>query len=113
MMAACIQFSKGVDETVIPDIRLTRARDGNSGVAKFYFGQPKALEESNTEEITGMYMVDDEGEISTREVRARFVNGKPDALEVTYSIKSAADWDRFIRFMDWYSTANGLEFSKS
>ncbi|MFM7614595.1 MAG: photosystem II reaction center protein Psb28, partial [Synechococcales cyanobacterium] len=27
-MAACIQFSKGVDETVIPDIRLTRARDG-------------------------------------------------------------------------------------
>ncbi|MFM7615087.1 MAG: photosystem II reaction center protein Psb28, partial [Synechococcales cyanobacterium] len=42
-----------------------------------------------------------------------FVNGKPDALEVTYSIKSAADWDRFIRFMDRYSTANGLEFSKS
>ncbi len=112
-MAASIQFSRGVDEAVIPDVRLTRARDGNSGTAKFYFENPTALGETSTDEITGMYMVDDEGEITTKDVRAKFVNGKPEALEVTYTMKSAADWDRFIRFMDRYATANGLEFSKS
>jgi hypothetical protein len=35
--AATIQFVRGLDEKVVPDIKLTRARDGSSGVATFQF----------------------------------------------------------------------------
>jgi photosystem II protein len=108
---ASIQFARGVDEEVVPDVRLTRAKDGGTGKATFYFESPKAL--SNTDEITGMYLIDEEGEIVTREVKARFVNGQPEAIEAIYLMRSAEEWERFIRFMDRYAEENGLGFAKS
>lgn len=108
-----IQFSRGIKEDVIPDVRLTRSKDGSNGAAMFYFQNPRALDNDRTEDITGMYMIDEEGEIVTREVKAKFINGQPDALEATYVMKSAAEWERFIRFMDRYATENELGFTKS
>jgi photosystem II protein len=110
---AQIQFSRGINEEVIPDVRLTRSRTGNTGTATFVFQSPKALSNSSTEDITGMYMIDEEGEITTREVKARFVNGKPDALEAVHLMKSEEEWDRFMRFMERYAEENDLGFSKS
>jgi photosystem II protein len=110
---AKIQFSKGIDEEVIPDVRLTRAKDGSNGTATFYFDKPKAFSTTSTDEITGMYMIDEEGEISTREVKAKFVNGQPAALEVLYLMKSVEEWERFLRFMERYAEENELGFSKS
>lgn len=110
---ARIQFSRGINEEVVPDVRLTRSRTGDSGTATFIFTNPKALEKGSTEEITGMYMIDEEGEIITREVKGKFVNGKPEALEAVLLIKSSQDWDRFMRFMERYAEENGLGFSKS
>ena len=40
-MGAAIQFFRGVDEPVIPDIKLTRSRDGMTGQAKFVFEELK------------------------------------------------------------------------
>lgn len=108
-----IQFSRGVKEEVVPDVRLTRSKDGTNGTATFYFQNPTALSKSSTEDITGMYMIDEEGELVTREVKAKFVNGQPEALEALYAIKSASEWDRFMRFMERYAEENGLGFSKS
>ena len=108
-----IQFSRGITEEVIPDIRLTRAKDGTNGTAKFTFDKPKALEAENTDSITGMYMIDEEGEILTREVSAKFINGQPATLEALYIMKSVEDWDRFMRFMDRYAESNDLGFTKS
>src|SRR5690349_13121226 len=48
----------------------------------------------------GLFMVDDEGTLSTTDVKARFVNGKPQAIEARYNMRSQFEWDRFIRFMD-------------
>ncbi len=110
---AQIQFSRGLDEEVIPEVRLTRSRDGSNGTATFYFQSPKALSNSSTEEITGMYMIDEEGEIVTREVKGRFINGKPEALEALYLMKSEEEWNRFMRFMERYAEEHGLGFSKS
>jgi len=110
---AKIQFSQGIDEEVIPDVRLTRSRSGESGTAIFIFTNPQILGQGRNEDITGMYLIDEEGELVTREVNARFVNGKPEALEVTFLMKSAAEWDRFMRFMDRYAEENGLGLSKS
>lgn len=110
---AQIQFAKGIDEEVIPDVRLTRARDGSNGTATFYFQNPKALNSGSADEITGMYMIDEEGEIVTREVKGKFVNGKPEALEVLHLMRSADEWNRFMRFMERYSEDHGLAFNKS
>lgn len=110
---AQIQFSRGITEEVVPDVRLTRSRDGSQGTATFYFENPKALDITSTENITGMYMIDEEGEIVTREVKGKFVNGQPTALEAILLIKSPDEWERFMRFMERYAQDNGLEFSKS
>ena len=108
-----IQFSIGVTEDVVPDVRLTRSRDGSHGTATFYFENPKALDNDSTNDVTGMYMIDEEGELVTREVKAKFVNGKPEALEAVYLMKSTAEWERFMRFMERYAEKNDLGFSKS
>jgi len=110
---AQIQFSKGINEEVVPEVRLTRSRNGTSGTATFYFQNPKALGNDTTEEVTGMYMIDEEGELITREVKAKFINGKPEALEGIYTIKSAEEWERFMRFMQRYAQEHGLAFSQS
>lgn len=112
---ASIQFIPGVNETIIPDVRLTRSRDGNTGTATFRFTNPNILDASTGKEgnITGMYMQDQEGELVTRDVNAKFVNGKPQAIEAVYIIKSPEDWDRFMRFMERYANDNGLTFTRS
>lgn len=108
-----IQFSRGIAEDVVPDVRLTRSKDGSNGQAIFYFQNPQALSNDRTDEITGMYLIDEEGEISTKEVKAKFVNGQPEAIEAIYVMKSVEEWDRFMRFMQRYAEENGLGFTKS
>ncbi|MEG4576516.1 photosystem II reaction center protein Psb28 [Microcoleus sp. N3A4] len=110
---AKIQFSRGMDEDSVPEVRLTRSKTGAQGTATFIFENPKALSSTSTEEITGMYMIDEEGEILTREVKAKFINGQPAGLEALYLMRSPEEWDRFMRFMKRYSEANGLGFSKA
>ena len=110
---ATIEFFKGIDEPVVPEIRLTRSRDGRTGQAIFIFEQPEALSPEVTEAITGMSMVDEEGELVTREVKARFVNGNPNALEATYIWKSEVDFQRFMRFAERYANCHGLGYSEN
>jgi photosystem II protein len=46
----------------LPDIRLTRSRDGSTGTATFRFTNPNILDKNTAKEgeITGMYLVDEE-----------------------------------------------------
>ncbi|MEB3265008.1 MAG: photosystem II reaction center protein Psb28 [Cyanobacteriota bacterium] len=112
-MAAAIQFFRGVDEPVVPDIRLTRSRDGRTGQALFVFEEPDALAPEAMGDITGMFMVDEEGELVTRDVKARFVNGKASALEATFTWKSVPDFERFMRFAQRYADSHELGFAGS
>jgi photosystem II 13kDa protein len=112
-MGAAIQFFRGVDEPVVPDIRLTRSRDGRTGQALFVFEEPQALAPETMGDIAGMFMVDEEGELVTREVNARFVNGKASALEATFTWKSSTDFERFMRFAQRYAESHDLGFSGS
>lgn len=57
-------------------------------------------------------MVDDEGTLSTVEVQAQFVNGKPEAIEAKYVMRSTFEWDRFMRFMERYADEHELGFTK-
>ena len=38
-------------------------------------------------DITGLYMTDEEGTLTTVEVQAKFVNGKPDKIECKYVMR--------------------------
>jgi len=111
--AASIQFVKGLDEKVVPDVKLTRAKDGSSGVATFNFNNPNCFDASTAVkgEVTGMFLSDDEGELMTTDVNAKFSNGKPQSIEATLVMKSPAEWDRFMRFMGNYAESNGLGFN--
>lgn len=112
---AVIQFIQGINEDVVPDVRLTRSRDGSTGTATFRFSNPRVLENTTSPQgtITGMYLLDEEGQIVTRDVNARFVNGKPQGIEAVHIMQSKESWDRFMRFMERYSQDNGLTFTKS
>jgi photosystem II protein len=114
-MQAKIQFIKGLDEKVLPDVRLTRSRDGSTGTATFRFKNPNILDKSTAKEgeITGMYLIDEEGILETRDVSAQFSNGKPETIESIYIMKTPKAWDRFMRFMERYSEENGLRFAKA
>nr|YP_010619171.1 photosystem II protein W [Pterosiphonia complanata]WAX03184.1 photosystem II protein W [Pterosiphonia complanata] len=112
---AVIQFIQGIDENGIPNIKLTRSRDGSTGTATFRFNQPDIIQPEMQEkgEIKGMFLKDEEGEIITTNVNAKFINGKPQGIECTYVIKSPLEWDRFMRFMERYANNNNLSFTKA
>ena len=114
-MEAKIQFIRGLDEKVLPDVRLTRSRDGSTGTATFRFKNPNILDKTTIKEgeITGMYLIDEEGILETRDVNARFINGKPESIESIYIMKNPDAWDRFMRFMERYGETNGLVFTKA
>lgn len=86
--ATSLQFIEGIEEPTIPDVRLTRSRDGTSGTATFVFDNPAIFEASSElGDITGLYMIDDEGTLNTVEVQAKFVNGKPSKIEAKYVMR--------------------------
>ena len=111
-IATAIQFFLGVDEPVVPEIRLTRSRDGKTGQALFVFEKPEALTKETMTSITGMTMVDEEGQLVTRDVNARFINGNPSALEAIYTWKTQADFDRFMRFAQRYAESHGMGYTQ-
>ena len=111
--SVAIQFFKGVDESVVPEIRLTRNRDGKNGQAIFSFDSPDALSSENFKDIQGMYLLDQEGELSTREVNIRLSNGKKTGIEAIYSWKAEVDFERFMRFAQRYAKINDLGYQSS
>ncbi|XP_027365713.1 photosystem II reaction center PSB28 protein, chloroplastic [Abrus precatorius] len=113
MVKPTIQFIQGTDEQTVPDVRLTKSRDGTNGMAIFTFDQPSVFDSSGEiGDITGFYMIDEEGVLQSVDVSAKFVNGKPSRIEAKYVMRSPREWDRFMRFMERYSNANGLQFIK-
>lgn len=114
-MKTVIQFIKGIDESTIPSVNITRSRDGSTGTATFIFENASIFYKmaSKDKEITGMFLIDQEGTISTRDINAKFVQGKPKKIQATYIIKSSESWDRFMRFMERYAEENNLTFIKA
>ena len=109
---ATIQFYEGGSEPVVPEIRLTRGKDGLTGQAFFIFEKPQALSKLSSGEIIGMKMIDEEGELTTKEVKARFVDGSPTFVEAVYSWRNKDDFERFMRFANSYAKSNGLGYSE-
>ena len=61
-----IEFIRGLAENSVPDVRLTRSKDGSTGTAIFFFENPDVFESNGTQgDITGLYLSDEEGTMST------------------------------------------------
>lgn len=110
-MTARIQLARGIDEDV-SDVRITRSRDGAFSVAKFYFRKPKCLE-NGEQNITGLYLIDEEGELISRSVNAKFLNGEATGIEAEYKMRGEAEFQRFLRFMERFAAENGLELTRN
>ena len=107
---------RGPAEPVIPDVALTRSVDRSTGTATFRFERPRVLELDDIPRnglITGLWLRDDEGELTTEDVKADFVKGRPKGVTAVLILKSATEWSRFMRFMKRYSEANGLAFESA
>jgi photosystem II protein len=113
-MTARIQLARDIDEEAT-DVKITRSKDGSIGTATFYFVEPNCMKEENqgSNNILGMFMIDEEGELVTRNVNAKFINGQPAGIEAIYKMDGEVAWERFMRFMNRYAEANGMGFSKS
>ena len=110
MKDVAIQFFNGIDEKVIPQIRLTKSKDGHAGQAFFRFDNPEALLSDNFKDIQGMYLLDEEGLITTREINIAVSkkNGKYTAIEAVYCWRSERDFKRFMRFANRYAKRMNL-----
>ena len=110
---ATIQFFKGINEGSIPEIRLTRSKDGKTGRAFFIFEKPEALNYENFKEIKGMFLLDEEGQITTRDVNLTVSNGKYSSIKAIYNWKSDQDFNRFMRFAKRYAEDHGLGYTEN
>jgi photosystem II protein len=111
-MTAKIQLARGIDEQV-SDVKITRSKDGAFSVARFIFNQPKCMgEESGNQDITGLYLIDDEGELISRTVSAKFMNGESTGIEAEYKMRGEAEFQRFLRFMERFAAENGMELNR-
>jgi photosystem II 13kDa protein len=114
-MTARIELARNINEEAT-DVKITRSKDGSSSTATFYFSDPACMREENqtkSNPILGMFMVDEEGELVTRNVNAKFINGRSAGIEAIHVMDGELEWERFMRFMDRYAEANGMGFNKS
>ena len=104
-----IQFVKGTDETCVPDVRLTRNKDGSNGTAFFLFTEPDVFEATGLSRRSPACTSSTKRASCLVDVNAKFLNGKQ-GIEATCVIET--QWNRFMRFMERYAEDNGLGFSK-
>ncbi len=114
MRKPSIQFFHGIEETVIPEIRLAKSINRDSGQAVFTFHLPSVLKSENFKEINGMFLVDEEGEITIQEINIAVSkkNGKYTGIQAIYRWKTTEDFERFMRFANRYAKDQGLEYQE-
>ncbi len=100
-----IQFIKGKDEKGLPEIRIFRSFDGKKGQVIYKFYNPKTVTLENLNSIKKMYLIDKEGELSTREIDISVSDKKNMELKSTYNWKTEKEFERFMRFAKRYANS--------
>ena len=95
-----IQFEKGIDEKYHPEVYLFRNSDGKTGKAIYKFLKSSTITIENFKSIQKMYLIDEEGEISTRRIDLSISKNKIKEVKSTYSWSSEKEFQRFMRFAE-------------
>ena len=96
--AVAIQFIQGKNERDLPEIRLFRNEDGKKGKALYKFYNPSTISLENINSIKKMYLIDEEGELSTRKIDLSILGTHISEAKSTYSWGSEKEFERFMRF---------------
>lgn len=116
-----IEFFAGVPEE-LSDVRLRRDRTSGDNSVKMTFVNIKAVQGANSfakASFNDIRLIDSEGTISIEPKNSKLFwkdKGDDDELakiEIVFDVGSTEHWDRFMRFMERYSEANGWEFTTS
>ena len=101
-----IQFIKGETEKDHPEIRLFRNLDGKKGKAVYKFYKPKTITIENFDSIQKMYLIDSEGELSTRKIDLSISEDHVKEVKSTYNWNSETEFERFMRFALRYANSH-------
>ena len=93
-----IQFLKGKSEKNHPEIRLFRNIDGKKGKAIYRFYKPTTITLKNYKLIQKMYLIDSEGELSTKKIDLTISEDHVKEVKSTYNWNSEKEFERFMRF---------------
>ena len=101
-----IQFVKGKNEEDLPEIHLFRNTDGKKGQAIYKFNKPTTITIANFNSIQKMYLIDEEGELSTRKIDLSISDKKIMEVKSTYDWYSEKEFKRFMRFAERYANSH-------
>ena len=93
-----IQFIKGKTEKERPEIRLFRNLDGKRGKAVYKFYKPATITLMNFKSIKKMYLIDSEGELSTKQIDLSISEDNVEEVKSTYAWNTEIEFERFMRF---------------
>ena len=100
-----IQFVKGENEKDHPEIRLFRDLDGKKGKAVYKFYRPTTITLTNYKSVQKMYLIDSEGEISTKKIDLTISDNYIKEIKSTYNWKTEKEFERFMRFASRYANS--------
>ena len=100
-----IQFIKGTDEKDNPEIRLYRNIDGKKGQVIYKFYNPSSISLDNINLIKKMYLIDEEGELSTRNIDLSFSEKYVKEVTSIYNWNSEKEFERFMPFAQRYANS--------
>tara|TARA_B100000579_G_C22837416_1_gene859588 strand:+ start:399 stop:740 length:342 start_codon:yes stop_codon:yes gene_type:complete len=100
-----IQFVKCKNENDHPEIRLFRNIDGKKGKAVYKFNKPKTVTQENFKSIQKMYLIDEEGELSTRKIDLSISDNNIIEVKSIYNWNSEEEFERFMRFASRYANS--------
>jgi len=101
-----IQFIKGKNEENLPEIHLFRNTDGRKGEAIYKFNNPTSITIENFNSIQKMYLIDEEGELSTRKIDLSISDDKIMGVKSTFNWYSEKEFERFLRFAERYANSH-------
>tara|TARA_Y100001968_G_C19368405_1_gene723794 strand:+ start:268 stop:609 length:342 start_codon:yes stop_codon:yes gene_type:complete len=100
-----IQFVKGKNEKEQPEIRIHRNSDGKKGKAIYKFRKTSTITLENFDSIERMYMIDEEGELSTRKINLSIKEKHVREVKSIYNWNSDKEFERFMRFAERYANS--------
>ena len=98
-----IQFVKGKNEKDHPEIRLYRNLDGKKGKVIYKFYKPTTITLKNFKTVQKMYLIDSEGELSTKKIDLCISENHVKEVKSTYNWNSEKEFERFMRFSSRYA----------
>lgn len=112
-----IEFFEGISEEV-SDVRLRQEKSTGRRSVLMIFEKLEALERFNSFRqrfSKALNLEDSEGKIAVEPDSLRFIYGGPEGddlqrVECSFIIEQEDHWDRFMRFMERYSEANGMAY---